>query len=722
MQRTPERPLAGDRLQKLGGVHGECPTPTTSKEVLSPLSTPLCPASGEDCSLYQACDGYPSHLQTPRLRAGISTTGGQMSDPRAAHLRDRSPGMQFSPDYLPPLYTPQASARPGARQFPAQDPSPDVRLWHDSPKFSQSCHVANLPDIRDPPLQKEVFPDQSKGETNNPSQQTIPESVPCGIRPAASLEQQRLSAEAQGRIPRDLDEYPENFADHHLGSTTVDQRVRHDYQLARAKEAALPESGTRNNDFSNAVDARLSGAAAGAAFLPNGNVKVQPSEEAGVVLMGPLWRGPGEIGLAPSVAATPSARGGHDRDGCVSATPPMTESSEPLQMTRESSARTRHPASTHVELLEKVHTHERSYLKQLLSSHGDGARDSPIREAIPKLKGSADHSSIIPAQDFTPPGTTLSQSVIPPATPGDDKSALVASFSYPPSRQNAATAGRWAKRCNCKKSKCLKLYCDCFAAGQFCGCCTCQNCQNSSQYKELVDSTRTSIEQRNPQAFSEKISKITHSAIHRRGCNCKKSNCKKKYCECYQAGVNCGPQCKCVACHNTPSDGMPPAFNGDAYRSRGSKARGQLAPYTSAPGTPAASRGVPVGNATTTAHSPRVPRISARNKAKREATSSDQPSPGLLSDDATPSSKAADLQSFISNTYQKEVEAAASQSFPSMCQLKSLPLKRGPKETVHLKNTRKMQEQFSTKAWYLPKQICSRCWLRTNTRISIQHL
>lgn len=26
-----------------------------------------------------------------------------------------------------------------------------------------------------------------------------------------------------------------------------------------------------------------------------------------------------------------------------------------------------------------------------------------------------------------------------------------------------------AKQCNCKKTKCLKLYCDCFASGELCG-------------------------------------------------------------------------------------------------------------------------------------------------------------------------------------------------------------------------------------------------------------
>ncbi len=41
-------------------------------------------------------------------------------------------------------------------------------------------------------------------------------------------------------------------------------------------------------------------------------------------------------------------------------------------------------------------------------------------------------------------------------------------------------------KCNCKKSKCLKLYCDCFAAGlgcaPDCNCFSCENCPNSSTW------------------------------------------------------------------------------------------------------------------------------------------------------------------------------------------------------------------------------------------------
>lgn len=85
--------------------------------------------------------------------------------------------------------------------------------------------------------------------------------------------------------------------------------------------------------------------------------------------------------------------------------------------------------------------------------------------------------------------------------------------------------------CYCTKTRCVKKYCECYSNNRYCKNCHCIKCLNKSIHlgNEL------------PKESAENLQVL---------CTCTKSNCNKKYCECYKSGQKCTEKCRCINCKN----------------------------------------------------------------------------------------------------------------------------------------------------------------------------
>ncbi len=123
-----------------------------------------------------------------------------------------------------------------------------------------------------------------------------------------------------------------------------------------------------------------------------------------------------------------------------------------------------------------------------------------------------------PAQPETPttaqqtPATTFTSSNYISRT-SIQSLMLGPSISAPMQREVSTSAQTpTRKMCNCKNSRCLKLYCECFASGEYCKNCNCSNCHNNLENETVRKETISAILERNSNAFRPKIAASNKAA------------------------------------------------------------------------------------------------------------------------------------------------------------------------------------------------------------------
>lgn len=160
--------------------------------------------------------------------------------------------------------------------------------------------------------------------------------------------------------------------------------------------------------------------------------------------------------------------------------------------------------------------------------HSTPRRDTPVHS-------SRHHASMVypPSAAATPTTATSVMKKHPPISTGGKENQ----DSTNPPTSSAQKKGA----CNCKKSKCLKLYCECFAARQYCDGCNCKDCHNTPKYEPEREKAINQALSKNRAAFDPRI-----ADEHNMGCKCRRSQCLKKYCEVSTHGFSFSSITNCI--------------------------------------------------------------------------------------------------------------------------------------------------------------------------------